>query len=49
MNDNQPAVDVRRHLLRERESVLAVADFGPLFEAYAAHVRRWDLPMDPLG
>jgi len=42
-------VVVQRHLLREQDSILAVADFSGLFDAYAAHVRRWDLPMDPLG
>jgi molecular chaperone Hsp33 len=42
-------VRVRRHILRDDNAVLAVGDFSDLFEAYAAHVRRWELPLDPLG
>lgn len=42
-------VSVQRHFLRAQNAVVAVADFAGLFGAYAAHVRRWDLPMDPLG
>lgn len=49
MTRSKTHVQVRRHILREDNAVLAVGDFGDLFEAYAAHVRRWELPIDPLG
>lgn len=43
------AAEVRRHILREENALVAVADFGELFEAYRRHVRRWDVPIDDLG
>lgn len=49
MTGSKTHVQVRRHILREDNAVLAVGDFRELFEAYAAHVRRWELPLDPLG
>lgn len=40
---------VERTILRDHDAMLAVGDFGALFEAYHRHARRWDLPLDPLG
>lgn len=49
----QPSPDsqstIRRFLLREQKLIAAVGEFAPLEEAYLAHARRWDMPLDPLG
>ncbi len=50
MNDApESTIEVRRTLLRDHDALLAVGDFGPLFEAYHRHAERWDLPLDGLG
>lgn len=42
-------VCIRRDILRANNAMLARGDFGDYFEAYHAHTRRWDLPLDGLG
>jgi len=39
---------VRRYLDSSRGAIFAHADFGPLFRAYADHVRLWGIEPDPL-
>jgi hypothetical protein len=39
---------VRRFLEGKRVLVLAEGRFGPIFQAYDEHVRRWELPADGL-
>jgi hypothetical protein len=40
---------IQRSLDPQRRLSLAAGDFGRLFEAYAEHVRRWELPLDTLS
>jgi hypothetical protein len=49
VSPTQTTATVERHILRERDAMLGFGDFGALFEAYHAHARRWNLPLDPLG
>ncbi|HKK71191.1 MAG TPA: Hsp33 family molecular chaperone HslO [Candidatus Krumholzibacteria bacterium] len=49
MSQTGTTATVERHILRERDAMLGFGDFGALFEAYHAHARRLDLPLDPLG
>ena len=51
MNDaSDPyTVQIHRHILREQNALVALADFRELFEAFRRHVRRWDIPIDELS
>lgn len=40
---------VERYILRDRDAMLGFGDFGDLFAAYHTHVKKWNLPLDPLG
>jgi hypothetical protein len=40
---------VRRFIDREHDVLVTVGDFGPLFDAYLEHVRRWESTPDGLA
>lgn len=40
---------VERFILRRHDAMLGFGDFGAFFDAYHQHVRKWNLPLDPLG
>ena len=49
MSPSGSIVTVERHILRADDAMLGYGDFEALFESYHRHVRRWNLPLDPLG
>lgn len=48
-SDRVGEATVRRFIDREHDVLVTVGDFGPLFDAYLEHVRRWESVPDGLS